>query len=223
MRGVQLMTVVERVAKPMVELMIRRSVRSRFRSVYWSSPPIGQESPVLFYANHHGWMDGYLVHIAGSKLGLSLLAWVESFDEFPLFRSIGGLPFPRGDAARRGATIRQSIRLLKAGSHSLILFPEGRLGRPGPVGEFFPGMGLVAARVPDLPLIPIGIRYEMSIHERPEAWLTFGEHHAFESLENCRERVSDLLESDESAHKYELLFAGTPSINERMGLARRKQ
>ncbi|MCW5943184.1 MAG: 1-acyl-sn-glycerol-3-phosphate acyltransferase [Fimbriimonadaceae bacterium] len=205
----------------LVDAMIRRSVRARFRNVYWRRGT-DLESPVVFYANHHGWMDGYLAYLALSRLGLRGIAWAERFDDFPLFRTVGALPFPANDPAMRAGAFRQTVRRLRAGTHSLFLFPEGVLHRPPEVLPFRPGIESLARLLPQVPCVPVGIRYEMSVHERPEAWLTIGRGHAFESLMDCQARVVELLQTPIDGPPYSVLHPGTPNVNERWGRSRHR-
>lgn len=199
--------------------MIRRSVRAKFHTVYWTPPETAPQPPSIFYANHHGWMDGYLMFHLVEQLGMRSVDWIEEFEAFPLFKSIGGMPFPNNDAAKRANTIRQTIRLMKTDRRSLVIFPEGVLHRPPDVMEFGKGLSVVAKAVPEAEMVPVALRYEISMHERPEAWITVGKPHAFGSLDDCRERVESLLRSPRGS---DVLVAGTKDVNERMDMRRIK-
>lgn len=211
----------ERFIGAAVRKMVRRSVRARFHSVHWI-PQAGISRPAVFYANHHGWMDGYLMHHLAARLGHDDLYWIEQYDAFPLFRTGGGLPYRVGDVAGRAATIRQTIRLLRQGK-SLMLFPEGVMHPPGDVLPFGRAMQVLAKHVRDLVFVPVGIRYEMAMHERPEAWLQVGEPHRFDSLELCRSRIQSMLGAPLRRSEYQLLAAGTKDVNERWGFNKTKE
>lgn len=194
--------------------MIRGSVRKRFHTVHWSPPrgPIPQ--PVILYANHHGWMDGYMMFQLITQLEIECVDWIQEFDAFPAFEYIGGMPYPPARVNDRAKTIRQTIRLMKAGTKNLVIFPEQELTRPGPLRPFGEAMALVARKVPGVHLVPVHIRYEMSIHERPEAFLTVGEAHHWESLEVAQEAMLALM--SETNREFQVLARGTKDINERM-------
>lgn len=203
--------------------MIRRSVRSRFHSVYWRRCPDPIECPVIFYANHHGWMDGYLMFHLVTALGVPCVDWIEEFDAFPLFSYVGGLRFAKGDVAGRARTIRQTIRLMNAGT-SLVLFPEGVLHRPPGILSFGRSLELVSRKVAKASLVPVAIRYELSLHERPEAWLWMGSAHGFESLPDCEDRLRHALEllsaAVSASESFTLLTRGTRDVNERLDMRR---
>lgn len=202
--------------------MICRSVRSRLRNLYWSPPTSQLNPPVIFYANHHGWLDGYLMFHAITKLRVRCLDWIEEFDSFPLFAKVGGMRFAKGDLAGRANTIRRTIKLMKTDSRSLVIFPEGVLHRPNGLLPFGRSLQTIATKVSGVTMVPVAIKYEMSMHERPEAWLSFGESHPFDSLQECETKLQAELKllNDRilANHDFEVLATGTPSINERMSM-----
>ncbi len=209
----------------MVGGMIRRSVRKQFKAIYWNPPVIPIEPPAIFFSNHHGWHDGYVLYHLVSKLGLRSVDWIIEYDAFPLFAAVGGLPFPRNDVSGRAATIRQTIRLMRDEGRSLVIFPEGELHYPDEVWPFGRALALVAERGGAKTLQPVAIRYEMAMQERPEVFLRLaapiapGPH-----LEaRCREAVVHTLEEltrDIRVRRdsFEVLARGTDSVNERLDM-----
>lgn len=204
--------------------MIRRSTRSRLRNLYWSPPSQPLKSPVIFYCNHHGWLDGYLMFHVVEKLRMRALDWIEEFDTFPLFRSVGGMRYAAGDTSGRAGTIRKTIRLMNAEKRSLILFAEGVLHRPPDIWPLGRALQLVAQKVNGVTLVPTAIYYEHSIHERPEAWVSLGESHEFSSLDDCQARLKAELDGLRrrvgNNEIFEVLAKGTGDVNERMSLKR---
>lgn len=207
--------------------MIRRSTRARLRNLWWNPPQRDLTPPVILYANHHGWLDGYLMFHAVTKLGLRSLDWIEEFDAFPLFAKVGGMRFARNDAMDRAKTIRRTIRLMRTEKRSLVLFPEGTLHRPPGLLPFQPTLDLMARSVPGVSLVPVAILYEQSMHERPEAWLGFGEPHDFVSLEDAQVRVesglADLRQKIADDFSFPVLATGTADVNERWDMRRMKR
>lgn len=205
--------------------MIRRSVRARFRNVYWT-PFDAPAPPLVFAANHQGWHDGYLMYVLVTRLGVRCLDWIAEFDAFPLFARIGGMPFPPDRPDARAATIRRTIRLMREERRSLVLFPEARL-HPGPELLPFDGaLDLVARRVPEARVVPVAIRYVMGVHERPEAFLRLGEplDPGPEIAARTREAVLTLLAAIDAdrreGREFEVLASGMPDVNERMDMRR---
>lgn len=207
--------------------MIRRAVKRRFRNVYWSKPQAVLNPPVLLYANHHGWMDGYLMYHVVSALGLKSLDWIEEFDAFPLFAKVGGMRFAKNDTSGRVATIRKTIRAMREEKRSLVLFAEGVLHRPTSILPLGRSLAVIAEKVSGVTLIPTAIYYEMSLHERPEAWISLGAPHSFLSLEDCHLRLNGELETLRSRvatnDEFDVLAHGTLDVNERMDLRRWKR
>lgn len=204
--------------------MIRRSTRSRLRNLYWSAPNETLSAPVIFYCNHHGWLDGYVMFHVVEKLKLKALDWIEEFDAFPLFSSVGGMRYAAGDTTGRAATIRKTIRLMNTEKRSLMLFAEGVLHRPPTIWPLGKALQLVAEKVKGVTLVPTAIYYEHSIHERPEAWVSLGSAHRFSSLEDCHQRLegelSGLRNRVASDELFPILARGTGDVNERMSLKR---
>lgn len=205
-----------------VDGMVRRSVRHRFHSVHWVPPAEAVQGPVILTANHHGWHDGHLMYLASTALGIEVVDWIEEYDAFPLFGQIGGLPFPNDRPEIRAATIRKTIRGMREGRFSLILFAEGVLHRPPELLTFGRALETVVKNVPQCQVIPVGIRYEYAKHERPEAFLEFGAPLTYspEIAYQSRLAVKALLDrlavrilfEPETIKK---LAEGTPDVNEK--------
>lgn len=201
--------------------MIRRSVRARFHTVYWNAPT-SAPSPAIYACNHHGWFDGYLMFLALTKLGVVFYDWIQEYDAFPLFGKAGGLPFPAADPQTRAATIVKTIKAMKNG-RSLLLFVEGKLHPPPDLWEFGDSMGRLARKLA-VPVVPVAIRYEMAIHERPVAYLCFGTPISpSDKLESDVRKALVQQLSDTYSDRYKSLFEGTKDVNERLGLQRFKR
>jgi hypothetical protein len=113
---------------------MRRDLRQTFRRVCWvgDRPTKPPDRPVIAYANHHYFHDGYLAWIVARHiLERPALLWMRDWDRVPFFRAVGALPFPADDAARRAATVRYTIRYLTARPTTMLAyFPEGTLHPP---------------------------------------------------------------------------------------------
>lgn len=209
-----------------VGAMIRRNVRKRFRNVYWDPTYLAQIqklAPVVLIPNHFGWHDGYLMYLMVQQMKMVTTDWIEEFAAFPLFRSIGGLPFPKGDDAVRANTIRTTIRRMKSGSN-LLLFAEGELHRGDQLRPFPDGLDRLIHILPARAYVPIAIFYDYSLHERPEATIRLGEpilaefatsELLFERVWNLHQRLrEDIL----GGATYPVLAPGIGDANERFGL-----
>ena len=208
-----------------VDGMIRRSVRQRFRGVYWIPPAEPLPAPCIFVPNHHGWHDGYVMYHAVTALGMPTLDWIQEFEAFPLFASIGGMPFPANNAAKRGGTIRKTIRLMNKEKRNLLLFAEQELHRPPEMLPFGKSLDFVASQVPEASVVPVAIRYELAMHERPECYILFGAPLKGKDINGAAVRLAVKGLLDELAVKmrfapeaFKELAKGTLDVNERMDM-----
>ena len=111
--------------------IMRRALRKAFRRVEWIGdvPAFPSDRPVVLYANHHTFYDGYLAWLVLEEvLDREGLLWMNDWDRYPFFGAVGALPFPLDDARRRASTLRYTRRRLDADpALALILFPEGTM------------------------------------------------------------------------------------------------
>jgi 1-acyl-sn-glycerol-3-phosphate acyltransferase len=200
--------------------MIRRTVRARFRNVYWRVAPERITQPAIFYANHHGWHDGYLMYHVVKALKAPSVDWITEFDAFPLFRTVGGMRFPKGDVAARAVTMRRTLRMLAAGEKSLILFPEAHLHAGPCLLPFDRFLERAVLSMPHVAAYPVAIRYEMGVHERPEAWISVG-NAVTEGFESALEmQLHKLTRSIAEEENFDVLVRGTGDVNERWDMRR---
>ena len=108
-----------------------------------------------------------------------------------------------------------------------MIFAEQKLHPPPEVLPFGRALEIVATRVPGATIVPVAIRYEMSMHERPECFLMFGAPiiERERVCEKTRLAVKALI--DELAVKirfepeaFQTLSKGTRDVNERMDMRR---
>ena len=157
-----------------VDRMIRRDLRRSFHTIGWVPPATEIPSPAIFVPNHHGWHDGYLMYVALTRLGIPFVDWIAEYDSFPFFGKVGGMPFPPNDSVRRAATIKKTIRLMRQDSMSLLLFAERDLHRPPMVAKLGESLEFMSKHGEPKAIVPVAIRYEMGMHQRPEAYVEFG-------------------------------------------------
>lgn len=205
--------------------MIRRAVRRRFHTVYWQPPNFDIQTPAIFVPNHHGWFDGYLMFHVVQSLGVPTLDWIQEFDAFPLFSKIGGMPYPLNDPKRRAFTVKRTIRKMREEGWSLLLFAEAQLHYPPDLLEFGRALETVSDKVPNAQVIPVGIRYEMALHERPEAFIGFGSPVPLGVglCERTQSAVANVLgnlgcQITRGKEQFSVLAKGTSDVNERWDL-----
>ena len=120
--------------------------------------------------------------------------------------------------------MRRTIQLMRKEARSLVLFAERDLHAPPDLLPFSRAVQTIAESVPEAQIIPVGIRYAMDLHERPEAYLLLGApvEHGPDLSNRTREAVAKLLEqSRESRNEdWQILARGTQDVNERWDMRR---
>lgn len=174
---------------------MRRSLRRAFRRVCWvGPPPVLPDKPVILYANHHSFYDGYFAWLLASEwLGRPVTTWMDKWHEYPLFAPIGAQPFPADDSAQRVATIRRTARRFAAERDLvLVYFPEGHLHPPedGIAPFSSDALARLARLLPGHAWWPVAIHVTWWGEAYPTALLTGGPPH-----EAISGREHDLLES----------------------------
>src|SRR6267378_3227108 len=135
---------------------IRRIVRTLFRVRADGRENLPASGPYIVVANHINWKDPPLISIT---LGLSVryMAKIQAFG-YPLLgylvRATGAFPVRRGEGDRRALVT--AMRVLGSGQ-ILGFFPEGHRSENAKLLRGKPGVGFIASRVPDAPLVPVAM------------------------------------------------------------------
>ena len=125
------------------------------------------KGPVVFVPNHESFLDIPIACAVFDKFQFAFVA-KDAFKRLPIYgkliRQIRSV-FIDGDVARASLkTIDEGIHLIENG-FSLLIFPEGKRNKGGPVGEFKKG-SLRLATKPGVPVIPVTINGAHRIFER---------------------------------------------------------
>jgi 1-acyl-sn-glycerol-3-phosphate acyltransferase len=148
----------------MFEAIVSRLVRRRLRGVWTRGRPV--HGPAVWAANHHSWWDPFAGTAVARRMGLRscVLMLQDNLDRFRFARTIGAFGTSR---------LRQGLSYLDEG-RVLLLYPEGRLMPPGPLGPLAEGAAwyALAARVP---LYAVACRVTMRGNDSAEAYLSFRE------------------------------------------------
>jgi len=212
--------------------IIARDLSRTFRRVAWvgdrpwATGALPADRPVVLYANHHAFHDGYLLwHLTARVLRRPFLVWMRDWARAPLFGPIGALPFPEDDAAARRATMRETARRLRTDPRTTFLYyPEAEIRPPDAgLGPFEPErLPRLARLLPEgLTWWPVAVRLTWWGEDRPTALLTGGEPHAAPDGRE-RQRLQDALDSLHAARPetpHTLLLDGRRSPHERWDLS----
>jgi 1-acyl-sn-glycerol-3-phosphate acyltransferase len=127
--------------------------------------------PYIIVSNHINWKDPPLISIALDR-SVRYMAKIQAFS-YPvlgyLLRATGAFPVRRGEGDRRALVM--ALRVLER-RQILGFFPEGHRSESGALLRGKPGLGFLASRVPDIPLVPIA----MIGTKQPLLRLIFGGH-----------------------------------------------
>jgi 1-acyl-sn-glycerol-3-phosphate acyltransferase len=127
--------------------------------------------PYILVSNHINWKDPPLISIALDR-SVRYMAKIQAFS-YPvlgyILRATGAFPVRRGEGDRRA--IVTALRVLAAGQ-ILGFFPEGHRSESGALLRGKPGVGFLASRAGDVPLVPIA----MIGTKQPLLRLIFGGH-----------------------------------------------
>lgn len=170
--------------KYLVERIMLSSLSKAYRRICWVGPvpDFDPGRPIILYANHTTFHDGYLLWFVSQTLfNRDVHLWMEEWDDFPLFAPAGARPFPKDDARQRIRTIRSTAQFLAEKPNStLIYFPEGELHPPEDGILPFPPevMQRLARILPKADWWPVGIHLTTHGEAQPTLLLTGGEPHA---------------------------------------------
>jgi 1-acyl-sn-glycerol-3-phosphate acyltransferase len=130
-----------------------------------------RSGPYIIVANHINWKDPPLITII-LDLSVRYMAKIQAFG-YPvlgyLLRATGAFPVRRGEGDRRAMVT--ALRVLAAGQ-ILGFFPEGHRSESGALLRGKPGVGFLATRAGDVPVVPIA----MIGTKQPLLRLIFGGH-----------------------------------------------
>jgi 1-acyl-sn-glycerol-3-phosphate acyltransferase len=119
---------------------------------------VPKEGAVLFVSNHQSHMDNAIIHgFINKPKGFISIIEVQKFLILRTWMKYMQCVFmDRKDLRQTFMCIDKAIKLLKSG-HSMVIYPEGKLGENGVVGEFMKGSLKLAIKA-GVPIVPITLR-----------------------------------------------------------------
>jgi chlorobactene lauroyltransferase len=168
----------------------RRQFKRYFNSVRVFMQPGVQEmnlrTPVVFYANHAYWWDGFWSPLCTETFfhqNLHIIIELQQLRKHRFFTRIGAFSLDRSRPRSAIKTIHYAAELLAAKSelqNALWIFPQGKIE---PVDKrplfFFKGTASIVSRVletiPHIYLVSVVSRIEYLEEQKPELFLSFSE------------------------------------------------
>ena len=144
----------------LIRFGLDRLVRGGVRGV-WVRGSLPR-TPVVWAANHHSWWDGFAAAsvLRAADRSPALLMDDENLAEYGFLRRAGVISARAPRAAL--AALREN--------RVLIVFPEGELRAPGPLGPLAPGADWLARRAPAA-LVAVALRTVMRGHQSAEVYV----------------------------------------------------
>lgn len=166
----------------------RRLLRRAFARVWLGGAPWPSDhrGPVIAFANHSAWWDPvlalFLSHDLFRRDPYGIMAGTQLV-RFPFFRTVGGFGTTTGsleDARRLAAYAARLLREPPGPSsergvpRALWLFPQGALLPARATLSFASGLSRLALAAPEVPLVPVALRFEFREEQRPECYVRVG-------------------------------------------------
>ena len=194
---------------------ILRQFRKTFHGLYFLGPvPTPDPTlPLLVTPNHSTWWDGFFFYILNKRIFRRkgyLMMLEEQLSKYRFFSRIGAFGIEPGLPRRSYQALIYSAEVLRDPANALCVFPQGVLRYSGvrPL-EFQRGIGhILKLYGGDVNLLPLGIRCEFLIDQRPEAFFMGDRifqvnHRSFQGIEWLEKREETLL-----ARLHQLLLSG---------------
>lgn len=134
--------------------------------------------PTILYANHTNWWDGFIAFQLTSKyLGVDdyLMMDILQMKKYRFFKYIGVFSVDRSDAREGVDSVNYAVELLKGTKKHLWIFPEGMMQVQDhePI-KFYGGITKIADKLGKVNLVPVSLRYEFIMEQRPEVFIKIG-------------------------------------------------
>ncbi len=185
--------------------MARRSLYRAFHAVHFRAaeqlpaPPSKLDRPVIFYANHHSWWDGYVAEIVLRQVyGLEayLMMDVRQLRRYFFFSWAGAFSVDRENGREALRSIDYIAKILNEKPGRVFwIFPQGEI-RPQeqrPL-NFYPGLAHTLRRIGPCYVYPLATRFEFTREQFPEIFISVGPLRRFDDGErlNIKQVTAEL-------------------------------
>lgn len=195
-------------------------LRSNFRGIWCEGALPDSDEPLLVYANHTSFWDGFAAHAlseANHRDGYALME-EQNLARYPFLRRIGAFSIRRGEAKSARETIKYAAQLLKQPRAVVCVFPQGTLAPRANAPLRLEGGVELLARITGVRCVPVSMNFGFFEHEYPDIVMHVGNAHAPESLEAMSARLDSLVTA---SAKLTTCTHLTPLLNGRRSVAER--
>jgi len=204
---------------------VERKVRRAFRGVWLRGTLPAADAPLLVYANHCGFWDGFVAHAVCRAAGWDGYCMTEerTLRRYRFLARLGAFSVRRDAPGDVLAAMRYATALLSRPGTAVVVFPEGELRAfgAGPV-RVARGIELLARRA-DATCVPVAIRYAFFEHELPDVLVDVGRPHPPVTCAGFAARLEALVGELAAAHGtagFARLVRGRRSVAERWDVVR---
>lgn len=188
-----------------------------------------KNSPLILYANHSNWWDGFIAYYLTNrylKKDDYLMMDIEQMKKYSFFKYVGVFSVNRKVPADALSSVNYAAELLKDSEKCLWIFPQGDMvpqdRRPL---KFFSGINKIAEKTVSVNIVPVCLRYEFLMEQRPEVFISIGNPELFtgrsdrdltEQLRSTLELQLDKLRDDVTGgntESFRTIFHGKDSRN----------
>jgi len=172
---------------------VGHKLRASFRGLWTRGTLPAGDAPLLVYANHTNWWDGFVVHQLCLAAGWDGHCMMEekNLARYRFLARIGAFSVRRESALE---TLRYSRGLLARPGVAVVLFPEGEQ-RPFGARPLVFQRGLeVLAKLSGARCLPVAIRYAFFEAELPDVLCEVGAVHGALPLAECQARLQGLVD-----------------------------
>jgi len=159
------------------EKLLRQSFDTVYVRGLEQTVATARERPILLVSNHTSWWDTIaVIYLVPRRLRLDGYAMMDekNLRRFPFFAKVGAFGVDLGGGAA-DESLAYATELLSQPERLVLIFAQGRerASTVRPLG-FRRGAAVIADRVPDAAVVPLGIRYEVAGTQYPLAFLSLG-------------------------------------------------
>ncbi len=201
-------------------------LRSNFRGVWCDGALPDGDEPLLMYANHTSFWDGFAAHALSEAHGRDGYALMEEqhLARYRFLSRLGAFSIRRGDARSARETLKYAATLLTRPRAVVCVFPQGVLSpRAAPPLKLERGVELLA-RMTGVRCVPVAMHFGFFGHEYPDIVLNVGAAHAPASLADMSSRLDALVTAQTKlgdCTRLSSLLHGRRSVAEKWDAARR--
>ncbi len=187
--------------------------------------------PTIFACTHGSWWDAVMtIVLSVREHGLDADGMMEfkQLTKYRFFSRIGMFSVIREDARSAMSSLSYAVNRLRASDRYLWMFPQGTLVHQDLPVVAEPGIGILAAKLGSVRIVPVAMRYELLRTQHPTCWIRVGEplyvtpgsastvRAILDDVSNAMNTCASILRSDAHAEQtsdYRLLVSGRRSMD----------